>query len=57
MLGLAARYAQSWNTDWVGPLDEFSKRKASLDQACLQIGRNPKTIEINSLVAGIMLGS
>lgn len=46
MMRLAARYADMWNTDWLGTQEIFSQKKSALETACLQEGRNPSTLEI-----------
>jgi probable F420-dependent oxidoreductase len=44
MLRLAARYADSWNTDWVLPAD-LPPQQAAVDTACADVGRDPATLE------------
>jgi alkanesulfonate monooxygenase SsuD/methylene tetrahydromethanopterin reductase-like flavin-dependent oxidoreductase (luciferase family) len=44
MLRLAARYADSWNSDWAMPAD-LSPMLAALDVACREVGRDPSTLE------------
>jgi probable F420-dependent oxidoreductase len=44
MLRLAARYADSWNTDWVLPAD-LPPQQAAVDAACDEVGRDPLTLE------------
>lgn len=46
MLGLTARFADSWNPGWFGlPDDRFRTRNAALSQACEEIGRDPAGLE------------
>jgi alkanesulfonate monooxygenase SsuD/methylene tetrahydromethanopterin reductase-like flavin-dependent oxidoreductase (luciferase family) len=42
MLGIAARYADTWNS--FGTVDEMRERNAQLDEACARLGRDPSTI-------------
>ncbi len=44
MLQLVARYADSWNTDWVLPPD-LPPQQAAVDTACAEVGRDPATLE------------
>jgi hypothetical protein len=39
MLGICARYADSWNS--FGSVEEIRERNAILDEACAAIGRDP----------------
>jgi alkanesulfonate monooxygenase SsuD/methylene tetrahydromethanopterin reductase-like flavin-dependent oxidoreductase (luciferase family) len=43
MLGLAARYADWWNADWVGPT-EYEELVGRLAGACRDLGRDPASI-------------
>jgi alkanesulfonate monooxygenase SsuD/methylene tetrahydromethanopterin reductase-like flavin-dependent oxidoreductase (luciferase family) len=53
MLGLIAKFADRWNSVWYGlPTEEFRDERRRLEQACAQIGRDPKTIEVS---AGIQI--
>lgn len=53
MLGLIVRFADRWNSVWYGlPTEEFRDERRRLGQACAQIGRDPKTIEVS---AGIQI--
>jgi F420-dependent oxidoreductase-like protein len=42
MLGIAARYADRWNSH--GTVDEIRQRNAILDDHCARIGRNPRDV-------------
>jgi F420-dependent oxidoreductase-like protein len=42
MLRIVARYAEAWNS--FGTTEEIRSRNAILDQACQQIGRDPRTV-------------
>src|SRR5205823_14568494 len=46
MLGLAARHADiwSWYVEERSDLDEFAPRLAAFEKACVDIGRDPKTV-------------
>ena len=44
MLGLTARYADSWNTAWLGQPTLLPERRARLDAACAEQGRDPATL-------------
>ncbi|MCC6313721.1 MAG: LLM class flavin-dependent oxidoreductase [Thermomicrobiales bacterium] len=44
MLRLTARFADSWNTAWLGAPDELPARRAKLDAACAEVDRDPKTL-------------
>lgn len=48
MLELTARYADQWNTAWLGEVDDrYFTNKAAIDAACNSIGRDPATLETN----------
>jgi probable F420-dependent oxidoreductase len=44
MLRLAARYADTYDTDYQLDADAVARRFAALDAACAEVGRDPKTI-------------
>jgi probable F420-dependent oxidoreductase len=46
MLKLTARYADSWNTCWLGLPAKLPERRAALEAACAQAGRNPSTLAV-----------
>ncbi len=46
MLRLTAQYADSWNTAWLGWPTLLAERRANLEAACAEVGRDPKTLEI-----------
>jgi probable F420-dependent oxidoreductase len=46
MLHLTARYADSWNTAWLGWPTILTERREKLEAACADVGRDPKTLEI-----------
>ncbi len=52
MLHLTAQYAQGWITDWLGGKEHFNERKQAIINACLEVGRNPPTLE---LIGGVTI--
>lgn len=44
MLQLTARYADSWNTCWLGQPAALAERRANLEAACGAVGRDPQTL-------------
>ena len=46
MLQLTARYADSWNTAWLGQPTLLPERRARLEAACAQQGRDPATLAV-----------
>jgi len=46
MLRLTARYADSWNTCWLGEPIALHERRAALEAACVEEGRDPKTLAV-----------
>jgi hypothetical protein len=44
MMGLAARYADVWNSDWHPHASELLPMLKTLDEACEAAGRDPKTM-------------
>lgn len=46
MLDLTARYADAWNTAWLGDLTLLPERRARLEAACQRVGRDPRTLEV-----------
>jgi F420-dependent oxidoreductase-like protein len=50
---LAARFADEYNTNFVAP-DEVARRKANIDAACRQAGREPIPF---SFMSGILIGA
>lgn len=53
MMRLTARYADLWNTDWLGPAEHLAERRAALDAACAAEGRDPATLGITG---GVTIG-
>ena len=46
MLRLTAKYADAWNTAWFGPVEDIADRRAELEAACTEMGRDPKSIDV-----------
>jgi alkanesulfonate monooxygenase SsuD/methylene tetrahydromethanopterin reductase-like flavin-dependent oxidoreductase (luciferase family) len=46
MLRLTARYADQWNTAWLGQPDALAERLAKIHNACHEVGRDPATLAI-----------
>jgi probable F420-dependent oxidoreductase len=44
MLRLTARYADSWNTAWLGQPTALAERRAALEAACAEVVREPSTL-------------
>ena len=46
MLRLAARYADQWNTVWLGEAHELAERLERIHNACTEVGRDPATLDV-----------
>jgi probable F420-dependent oxidoreductase len=46
MLRLTARYADGWNTAWLGPAGDLVERRLALEAACAAEGRDPATLAV-----------
>jgi probable F420-dependent oxidoreductase len=44
MLRIIARYADAWNTVWHGSPEPVAAEMAAVDEACREVGRDPKTL-------------
>lgn len=44
MLRLTAKFADAWNTAWLGEPAQLPERRATLDAACAEVGRDPATL-------------
>src|SRR4051812_963896 len=44
MMRNTARYADAWNSDWVKDPSELTGLMSELDGACLEVGRDPRTL-------------
>jgi alkanesulfonate monooxygenase SsuD/methylene tetrahydromethanopterin reductase-like flavin-dependent oxidoreductase (luciferase family) len=51
MMRLAARYADIWNTAYLGAPDSFVEPLARLRGACEEVGRDPATLEVTATLA------
>jgi probable F420-dependent oxidoreductase len=51
MLRLAAHYADQWNTAWLGDPLELAEPSRRLRDACVQVGRDPATIDVTAGVS------
>jgi alkanesulfonate monooxygenase SsuD/methylene tetrahydromethanopterin reductase-like flavin-dependent oxidoreductase (luciferase family) len=43
---ITARFADAWNTAWLGEVDALAEPRATLNAACAEVGRDPATLEI-----------
>jgi alkanesulfonate monooxygenase SsuD/methylene tetrahydromethanopterin reductase-like flavin-dependent oxidoreductase (luciferase family) len=50
MLKLTARYADLWNTGYLGKPETIAEPLASFEAACREVGRDPKTVGITALI-------
>ena len=46
MLRLTAEHADSWNSAWFGRPTLLAPRRADLEAACAEVGRDPQTLEV-----------
>lgn len=46
MLRLTAEHADQWNTAWFGAVDGVAARRAELEAACAEVGRDPATLAV-----------
>ncbi|MDQ3855908.1 MAG: LLM class flavin-dependent oxidoreductase [Chloroflexota bacterium] len=46
MLRATAKYADCWNTAWLGRASALPERRARLEAACADVGRDPATLEV-----------
>jgi alkanesulfonate monooxygenase SsuD/methylene tetrahydromethanopterin reductase-like flavin-dependent oxidoreductase (luciferase family) len=46
MLRLTARYADCWNTAWLGPAGTLVERRVTLEAACAAEGHDPATLAV-----------
>jgi alkanesulfonate monooxygenase SsuD/methylene tetrahydromethanopterin reductase-like flavin-dependent oxidoreductase (luciferase family) len=44
MLRIIARYADAWNSVWHGTPEAVIPQMAAVDEACLEVGRDPSTL-------------
>ena len=50
MLKLTARYADLWNTGYMGKPETLAERRTKIEAACRKMGRNPATLGITALI-------
>ncbi len=50
MRRLAAKYADLWNTGYMGPPETMKERIASIKEDCGKVGRDPATLGITALI-------
>jgi probable F420-dependent oxidoreductase len=51
MLALTARYADLWNTGYLGTVDTLEKPRQEMLQACQEQGRNPATLGVTAMIS------
>ena len=44
MLRLMAKYADAWNAGWIPTAEELQPKLDAVDEACREVGRDPKTV-------------
>jgi len=50
MLKLTAQYADLWNTGYMGKPETLADRRAKIEAACREIGRDPRTLGVTALI-------
>lgn len=50
MLRLTARYADLWNTGYMGKVDTMVEPLAKIEAACREVGRDPATLGVTALI-------
>lgn len=50
MLRLAARYADQWNTGYMGGPETMAEKFAAIDEACRDVGRDRATLGVSALI-------
>jgi len=48
MLRLVARYADQWNTAWLGGPHQLAERMTRIQAACTDVGRDPATLAVTA---------
>jgi probable F420-dependent oxidoreductase len=46
MLKLTAKHADAWNAAWFGPVEGITEARKDLEIACVEVGRDPATIDV-----------
>jgi probable F420-dependent oxidoreductase len=50
MLRLAARYADLWNTGYMGQPETIDEPMSRIEAACREVGRDPRTLGVTALI-------
>jgi alkanesulfonate monooxygenase SsuD/methylene tetrahydromethanopterin reductase-like flavin-dependent oxidoreductase (luciferase family) len=50
MLKLTAKYADLWNTGYMGKPETLADRRAKIEAACREIRRDPATLGVTALI-------
>jgi probable F420-dependent oxidoreductase len=50
MLRLAARYADLWNTGYLGQPETMAGPQSRIEAACREVGRDPRTLGVTALI-------
>lgn len=50
MLNLTARYADLWNTGYLGQVETLTQPRHELFEACQQVGRDPATLGVTAMI-------
>jgi probable F420-dependent oxidoreductase len=50
MLRLAARYADLWNTGYMGQPETIAEPMSRIEAACREVGRDPQTLGVTALI-------
>ncbi|RPI34798.1 MAG: LLM class flavin-dependent oxidoreductase [Chloroflexota bacterium] len=56
MLRLTARYAQMWNVGYLGAPESLAKWKSTFEAACIEVGRDPGSVELTVNVGLVYTG-
>jgi alkanesulfonate monooxygenase SsuD/methylene tetrahydromethanopterin reductase-like flavin-dependent oxidoreductase (luciferase family) len=51
MLGLTAKYADLWNTGYLGQVETLKAPRQEMLEACQQEGRDPGTLGVTAMIA------
>ena len=50
MLKLTARYADLWNTGYMGKPETMAEQLKKIEAACREVGRDPATLGVTALI-------
>jgi probable F420-dependent oxidoreductase len=50
MLSLTARYADLWNTGYLGEVETLTQPRRELCEACQEVGRDPATLGVTAMI-------